>query len=641
MITKKQLLDRMAIYRVDGGGIGSWLTDKTSGLVLDRLCTIDSEPLTAVQLNQLLVLAHEAPVSDGFFCYYWLDTPDSHPYDVRRLPGVQDLPTFLDTKNDVSAIESLNHLAWGLHRLYIDGLLYFGNIRTAFRSLRAMTHPELEDFFATKRFDTDSIKRRGPPLPLRIIPQDKRHLISEMACKSYGENALDESASSLRNALIKAYASYREGSSVPIPIRSLISDYLPAECKTSAAALAFSASDILDNTVSSLDDVAQRYNYAATRFEEARKDALENTKLYLSMLTDLDVYVATSMRDPGDFTKMAHTCDMVFSDARLKPLNLRYFDPTLSAANGHEDKGLIECLMVKCAKVLVYCGGDKESFGKDAEAAMALSLGKPVIFFCEARSTFYREVHPLTRLIDFETGVAVGAMVTDNIDHVTELLARVFENRMAYFLERSPQGSLRLKEEVTGSVVRLQTSDPLLTETFWNHYHLERNRRPARIPFLAHVPVTTVPAQAATRGRDSNLQGNLSLGDTNTAMPMAARHARPDGPHNSAIPQSSVQKPLETANTRPNHEFPLSETEVYDGISKVKSDKTAGRKRRTAFCDWLEREKVGIVEGIKLLRFAEQTLDATGAQPTFVYSHADLTRWYREMSSGEIIGTRK
>jgi hypothetical protein len=51
----------------------------------------------------------------------------------------------------------------------------------------------------------------------------------------------------------------------------------------------------------------------------------------------------------------------------------------VSAAEGHEDKGLIECLMVKCAKALVYCAGDRESYGKDAEAAIALSLGKPII----------------------------------------------------------------------------------------------------------------------------------------------------------------------------------------------------------------------------------------------------------------------
>ena len=71
---------------------------------------------------------------------------------------------------------------------------------------------------------------------------------------------------------------------------------------------------------------------------------------------------------------MADTCERIFADTRLKQLNLRYFDPTLSAAAGHEDKGLIECLMVKCAKMLVYCAGERESYGKDAEAAMTLSF---------------------------------------------------------------------------------------------------------------------------------------------------------------------------------------------------------------------------------------------------------------------------
>lgn len=176
---------------------------------------------------------------------------------------------------------------------------------------------------------------------------------------------------------------------------------------------------------------------------------------------------------------MADTCERIFMDGRLKEMNLRYFDPTLSAAGGHEDKGLIECLMVKCAKLLVYCAGEKESYGKDAEAAMALSLGKPVIFYCdqEQRRRFYRDVHPLSRLIEFETGVAVGAMVTDKLEDVSELIYRIFENRMVYYLEQSKPGFLRLKERLTDSVVRLQTNDQLLTETFWNHYHKDRDAR--------------------------------------------------------------------------------------------------------------------------------------------------------------------
>jgi hypothetical protein len=155
------------------------------------------------------------------------------------------------------------------------------------------------------------------------------------------------------------------------------------------------------------------------------------------------------MRNRQDSRNMADTCERIFSDPLLKEMNLRYFDPTLSAAGGPEDKGLIECLMVKCAKLLVYSAGKRESYGKDAEAAMALSLGKPVIFYCdqEQRRRFYRDVHPLSRLIEFETGIAVGAMVTDKLEDVSELIRRLFENRMVYYLKQPKPGFLRLKEK--------------------------------------------------------------------------------------------------------------------------------------------------------------------------------------------------
>jgi hypothetical protein len=171
------------------------------------------------------------------------------------------------------------------------------------------------------------------------------------------------------------------------------------------------------------EELEEKYDAIATKFVRARNAALQNTRLYLSMVGDLDVYVATSMRNRADFRDMASVCETIFGDPRLQELQLRYFDPTLSAAAGREDKGLIECLMVKSAKVLVFCAGDRDSYGKDAEAAMALSLGKPVIFYCnhEQRYRFYRDIHPLSRLIDFNTGVAVGSMVTDKLDEVSEL----------------------------------------------------------------------------------------------------------------------------------------------------------------------------------------------------------------------------
>jgi hypothetical protein len=147
-------------------GIGAWITRDANPFVLDRLARIETDPVSKVQLNQLLVLGREAIVSDDFFNYYWIDVPDSHPYPVKLLPD------YSDSFNGKSALSSLAQLKWGLYRLYYDGLLYFGNIRSAFRQLRSMTAAELRGYFGAKRVDTQNIRDRGPPLPLRAIARD-------------------------------------------------------------------------------------------------------------------------------------------------------------------------------------------------------------------------------------------------------------------------------------------------------------------------------------------------------------------------------------------------------------------------------------------------------------------------------------
>ncbi|HEY3637929.1 MAG TPA: hypothetical protein VGK90_07220 [Rhizomicrobium sp.] len=470
MKEKSEILEMFSLFSVPTGGIGSWLTEQSHDDIFHRLGSIDEVPLSPVQLNQLLVLGHEAPVSDGFFRYYWIESPTEHPYAVRAVSGLDD--SFLSAGDKIISLE---HLKWGLYRLYIDALLYFGNVRTAFRSLRDRSFTEIELFFKAECFDTSGMKRRGASLPLQTISKDSRYLISEMACKSYG----DGQDSDLRSHLFEAYKGHvRHGGQLPT-IRSLLEGKYPPKFEARQGEFIFSAIEVLDEQISSEAVLKEKFDAVAARFNTARTAALNNTRYYLSMLSDLDIYVATSMRTREDFRNMADTCEKIFEDERLRTMNMRYFDPTLSAAGGHEDKGLIECLMVKCAKMLVYCAGDRESYGKDAEAAMALSLGKPVIFYCdqEHRRRFYRDVHPLSRLIEFETGIAVGAMVTDSVQNVSELIARTFENQMQYELEQPKEGFLRLKEKLTGSVVRLQTNDRLLSEAFWNHYHKDRDAK--------------------------------------------------------------------------------------------------------------------------------------------------------------------
>jgi len=457
--TKEKLLELFSF------GFDDWLVQQTSEEVLERIRLLDKNPIGRSQLNQLLHLCHEPGVSDGFFHYYWLRVPIWHTYEVEKIPG------FSPGVVSGELIRSLAHLKWGLYRFYVDALLFFGNIRIAFSKLRTLSERQLEDLFQSKRFDTEGLAGRGPAISLVNIAKDNRYLISEMACKSHG--APGGGQSDLKAFLLEALATHLSAGGGKVTVRKLLEQaFSSKKSQDRQAEFLFSADDILDEEVENTAQIIEKYESVVNLFEVARSGALKNTDYFLSMVNDLDVYVATSMRDRSDFRKMADFCENVFRAPVLRELRLRYFDPTISAAEGHEDKGLIECLMVKSAKILVYCAGKKDSFGKDAEAAMALSLGKPVIFYCDEaeRERFFNEVHPLSRLIEFETGVAVGAMVTSSQEEVITLLSRIFENKMEYELKQRAAG-LRLVEKLTGSTVRLQTRNSLLRETFLNYYH--------------------------------------------------------------------------------------------------------------------------------------------------------------------------
>jgi hypothetical protein len=210
-----QILHELELFSLGGEGIGGWITPATDQRILDRLARIEAEPLSKEQFNQLLILGRESPVSDDFFTYYWLEDPLEHPYPVGRLPGYTKRWV---TQNSV--IVSLAHLKWGLYRLFVDSLLYFSNVRIAYRQLRALTRPELVSFFSPHRFDTSKIRQRGSALPLNPIPKDERYLISEMACKSYGDDRTAHG--DLRSLLTDAYRSHQTKGGGRTTVRNLL-----------------------------------------------------------------------------------------------------------------------------------------------------------------------------------------------------------------------------------------------------------------------------------------------------------------------------------------------------------------------------------------------------------------------------------
>jgi len=108
--------------------------------------------------------------------------------------------------------------------------------------------------------------------------------------------------------------------------------------------------------------------------------AKKNTDIYL-MWEYMDVYIATSMRCSWEFEEVSDLINNLKEFSKIKEQKIRFFDPTQSYHSNRIEKGLIEGLMLKRAKCLVYMVQESDTLGKDSELAATLAQGKPVIAY--------------------------------------------------------------------------------------------------------------------------------------------------------------------------------------------------------------------------------------------------------------------
>ncbi len=111
-----------------------------------------------------------------------------------------------------------------------------------------------------------------------------------------------------------------------------------------------------------------------------RTKGRKNHDTYLTY-DHMDVYVATSMRERHEYYLVNGFCRNLFSRPSIRPLKLRYFDPTQAYCSDRLDKGLVEGLMLKRAKCTIYHAQETDTLGKDSELATTLAQGKPVIAY--------------------------------------------------------------------------------------------------------------------------------------------------------------------------------------------------------------------------------------------------------------------
>lgn len=437
-----------------------------SGALEDALKLLEEKGggLGYSQLNELLLLLGYDRVTMDFFRYL-VDG------EVDYEPGL--------------AFRSLDQLRDGTERFRKLALLYFGNVKFAFKNLSAS--PEMLRLYWLEmmpREIEEFTSRHAPVQPLISIPGQDTFYLGYIVQRE------------LKNRLEK-----------------------------------------------------NPHDPEAVEHETKRQGIVEDgNRNHIAYLASdhLDVYIATSMRERHEYLFVNRLTSAIFEHERLRSLKLRWFDPTQAYCHDRIDKGLSEALMLRRAKCTVYFVQETDTLGKDSELASTLAQGKPVVAFVpqagegyaedllarlqetyperserallleqlrifepmaawtdltvqdwlahpeefdvqearvrlsrsiqehyDRRARMLREDHPLGIQVNLETGVANGVLVVRTAEACAELIRRVLTRTLAFTLETREISGLRyvlLREDVSGCIFRVMTGDAMLSNAFWNFY---------------------------------------------------------------------------------------------------------------------------------------------------------------------------
>jgi hypothetical protein len=481
--------------------------------------------LTLEDLNDILLLADQFPLSRDFFDFF-----------------------FSDGKTEIT----FDQLTSGVIRFEGFAVMKFGNVRFAYRQMYNLRKPALLNMLGRLGEEEAVLKkryrgRREPPALPADIPANRTWFLGYIA----------------RSAGDKDIATY-------IAMRVLLK-------LTDEKALSFLSQQqrelytprkkfLEDNATlwkpkfENLSKIATEAELLQKNLKETRIQGWLNTSHYLAS-DCMDVYVATSMREQWEFEDVHNVVEEVFTNKVIRPLKLRYFDPTQSFLDNRVDKGLVEALMLKRAVCTVYMVQETDTFGKDSELATTLAQGKPVVAFvpqidlgefsktayqrplsylrkrllqlaaedklslkamgevynfvqkisdfqplfqiigdeeqayvadsklegekkrmCEvlaegeqklsnSRAETLQRRHPLSLQVELQSGVANGVLVVRSEKDVAQLLADLLTNGCDFRFDRKREaGVTALIESISDSPFRVITDNPTVTNSFWSRY---------------------------------------------------------------------------------------------------------------------------------------------------------------------------
>lgn len=317
----------------------------------------EQTPLTQTQarkhFNSLLTFFGERPVTDAFYKHFWPEGNFRHLAEFEQ----------------------------ALRRFQQEAMRIFGSFRKAFKSLSCLEDltPQLQSLAP---LSLAPYHARRPFTSIQHIERERLDDLGYISVERVRKQNRERTELSQRlKELAQWIETHGEGSVLTFDTRKL--HRIQTLLRKFESPL-----EIEETLFRRVDPESVRRearhlapeNEDLARIADTQERGMQNFSAYLTE-SNMDVYIATSMRERADFISVNAFVETIFKDPRIAPLHLRYFNPTLSWVEDRVAKGLVEALMLKRAKLTVYMAQKTDTFGKDSEASVALGQGKPVIVY--------------------------------------------------------------------------------------------------------------------------------------------------------------------------------------------------------------------------------------------------------------------
>lgn len=293
-------------------------------------------------------------------------------------------------------IDSIESFRDAVTKFQKHALLRFGNIKHAFKKMREMDHFEIQNEIEwdAPRLNKTFTKRHQAAQPITEIPSNKTFLLGYLVNQRINDLSKNSSTKKLAKSLKR-------------------------------------------------------------EMEHYRKIGSANHNAYL-VSDHMDVYVATSMREPHEFSAVFRTAKAIFGTTELKKLNPRYFDPTQAYCHDRIDKGLAEALMLKRASCTIYLAQESDTLGKDSELASTLAQGKPVIAYVPSHSkeSAARELDHVLNAPQIGTALSTSETLLQHLKLINPKLAWENPQVRKWLKNPSKQSTTEIKNFVIDEMIK-------------------------------------------------------------------------------------------------------------------------------------------------------------------------------------------